>query len=173
MLYQDINTIIAKNDPEFSAAEAHGIAVGILCVNEATKAEFWLSELVQETGEFDFDDRSDLEDLFEETRALLVSDEFVFIPLLPDEKAHLSEQVVALRFWCQGFLYGFGSSTRSSDWSEDIKELVKDISEFTKLDSDAEGEEAENDFMEVTEYLRAAVIYLRTELNSANNVIAH
>ena len=50
---------------------------------------------------------------------------------------------------------------------------MKDIAEFTKLDTESEDEEAENDFMELTEYLRAAVIFLRTELNSADNRTVH
>jgi uncharacterized protein YgfB (UPF0149 family) len=170
MLYQDINTIIAKNDAGLSAAESHGMAVGMLCVNKRTKPGFWLRELLQDAGESNVEDRAILENLFEETRSLLNSDEFTFELLLPDEDASLGERVDALRVWCQGFLFGLGSTSSSSgsasNWPEDIREAVKDIAEFTKLETDGEGEEAENDFMEITEYLRAAVIFLRTGLNS-------
>ena len=173
MLYRDINAIITNIDADLSAAESHGMAAGMLCVNDRTEPGFWLRELVQDAGEFNDEDKSILQGLFEETKCLLASDEFAFELLLPDEETPLSEQVEALRQWCQGFLFGIGSTTPTSGWPEDSREVVKDIAEFTKLDTDAEGEEAENDFMEITEYLRAAVIFLRTGLNSGYNGTTH
>jgi uncharacterized protein len=97
--------------------------------------------------------------------------------LLPGEDARLSEQVEALQQWCQGFLFGLGTSSSTSEtaanWPDEIREIVKDITEFTKLDTDVEGEEAENDFMEITEYLRAAVVFVHTELNSGDDRTVH
>jgi hypothetical protein len=175
--YQDINTIVANNDAELSAAEAHGMAAGMLCVNDRTELRFWLQELLKDTDEISDEGRSILENLFEDTRNLLASDEFAFELLLPDDDFPLGEQVEALRKWCQGFLFGIGSTSSTSgsaeNWSEEIREVVKDIAEFTKLDTESEDEEAENDFTELTEYLRAAVIFLRTELNSADNRTVH
>lgn len=177
MLYQDINTLVEKNDAELSAAEAHGMATGMLCVNNRTEIEFWLRELLKDADAVNTDDRTILGNLFEKTKNLLVSDEFAFELLLPDEDSPLSEQVEALRKWCQGFLFGIGSTSSTSDstssWPEEIREVVKDIAEFTKLDPETEDEEAENDFMELTEYLRAAVIFLRTELSSDDNRTVH
>ena len=173
MFYQDLNTIIVNIDPDLSAAEAHGMAAGMLCVNGRTEANFWLHELFQGVEDFNNDDRAILQDLFEATKRLLASDEFTFGLLLPEENGPLSEQLEALRQWCKGFLYGIGSTAPTQDWSEDSREIVKDIAEFIKLDTDAEGEEAENDFMEITEYLRASVMFLRTELNSVYNGTVH
>lgn len=153
------------------------MAVGMLCANVRTKPEFWIQELLQDAGEPNIEERAILANLFEETRLLLNGDDFTFELLLPDEDAPLSEQVDALREWCQGFLFGLGSTSSTSDpasnWPEDIREVVKDIAEFTRLETDVEGEEAESDFMELTEYLRAAVIFLRTGLNSAYDGLIH
>ena len=177
MFYQDINTIITKIDATLSAAESHGMAVGMLCVNNRTEPGFWLGELLQQGGGFNIEDEAILENLFGETRSLLASDEFTFDLLLPGEDARLSEQVEALRQWCQGFLFGLGTTSSTSEaaanWSDEIREIMKDITEFTKLDTDVEGEEAENDFMEITEYLRAAVIFVRAELNAVDDRIVH
>jgi uncharacterized protein len=177
MQYQDIDTIVAKNDAELSAAEAHGMATGMLCVNDRTELRFWLQELLKDADFISDEDRSVLEELFEDTRNLLAGDEFDFELLLPDDDFPLNEQVDALRKWSQGFLFGLGTTASTADstpnWSEEIREVVKDITEITKLDADAEDDEAENDFMEITEYLRAAVIFLRTELNSADNRTVH
>ena len=177
MFYHDINTIITKIDATLSAAESHGMAVGMLCVNNRTEPGFWLGELLQEGGGFNIEDEAILENLFGETRSLLASDEFTFDLLLPGEDARLSEQVEALRQWCQGFLFGLGTTSSTSEtaanWSDEIREIMKDITEFTKLDTDVEGEEAENDFMEITEYLRAAVIFVQAELNAVDDRIVH
>ncbi len=173
MIYQDINAIFAAADGDLSAAESHGIATGILCVNGNTESGSWLQEIQQDSGEFSADDLVILENLFEDTRNLLISDEFTFQPLLPDELAPLGEQIDALRDWCQGFLYGIGTASPTTHWPNEIHEIVKDITEFTKLQSNAENEDAENDLMELTEYLRAAVIFLHTELNSADNRTVH
>jgi uncharacterized protein len=173
MIYQDINAIFAKTNGDFSAAESHGIATGILCVNAHTEPEYWLQELEQDSGDFTADDLAILESLFEETRNTLVSDEFTFQPLLPNESAPIDEQVEALRNWCQGFLYGIGFASPTADWPKEIHEVVKDITEFTKLDPGKEDEDAESDMMELTEYLRAAVIFLHTELNSTDKRNVH
>ncbi|NOU22358.1 MAG: UPF0149 family protein [Methyloglobulus sp.] len=177
MHYQHIDTIVANHDAELSAAEAHGMAAGMLCVNDRTELRFWLQELLNDADAINDEDRSILENLFEDTRSLLASDEFVFGLLLPADDYPLGEQVEALRKWCQGFLFGLGSTSSTSgstpNWPEEIREVVKDITEFTKLDTEPEDEEAENDFMELTEYLRAAVIFLRSELNSADNRTVH
>jgi uncharacterized protein len=177
MLYQDINTIITKLDPELSASESHGMAAGMLCVDSRTEPGFWLGELLHEGSDPEFDDNAILHDWFEEARGQMAIDSFDFELLLPDEDAPLSERLEALRQWCQGFLYGLGATTSIADssgqWPDEIREIVKDITEFTKLDSAAEGEDAENDFMEINEYLRAAVIYLRSELNTPENRTVH
>ncbi len=166
MRYQEIDSITKKLEACLCAAETQGIATGILCGNDRTETEFWLSQLLQDqdVDEVELEDKIALEQLFENTRRSLVGDDFSYELLLPNEEVPLSKQADALRNWCQGFLFGIGSIQPTSDWSAESREIVKDIAEFTKLDANAEGEEAETDFMEITEYLRAAVMYLRTEL---------
>jgi len=166
MLYQDIDLITCQFNNPLSASESHGMATGMLCVNVHTQSDFWLREILQDNDEINQTDRKLLEQLFEDTRSKLDSDEFTFTLLLPDEDMPLHERLEALRTWCQGFLYGIGSIPHSSELTEDSRETMKDIAEFTKLDSDAEGEEAENEYMEISEFLRAAVLFMRTELTS-------
>jgi uncharacterized protein YgfB (UPF0149 family) len=60
------------------------------------------------------------------------------------------------------------SGGAASNWSKEAREILKDIAEFTKLDVDAKGEEDEQAFMEITEYLRSAVLLLRDELGSSS-----
>ncbi len=173
MRYQQIDSITQKLNARLCAAEAHGIATGLLCGNLHTGTEFWLGQIVQEVDDVEVDDKIILEQFFDQTRSSLIDDDYTYELLLPDESFPLGEQAEALRQWCQGFLFGIGSVPTRSDWQSESREILKDITEFTKLDADIEGEEAENDFVEITEYLRAAVLYLVTELNSGQNDSVH
>ena len=168
MSYNACNAIIIQSDAELSAAEAHGMATGMLCVNEQTDSASWLTELFQNSNAVLDENEYVLVRLFEETRRLLGSDEFDFDLFLPDDDALLIEQVDALRNWCRGFLLGVSSGGATSNWSKEAREILKDIAEFTKLDVDAKGEENEQAFMEITEYLRSAVLLLRDELSSSS-----
>ncbi len=165
MSYQVINKIVVQSDAELTAAQAHGMATGMLCANDSAQSAEWLSELFRHAQPPADENRTALTHLFEETQSLLNSDDFEFDLLLPGDDALLSEQLEALTHWCRGFLLGVGFSQNAADWSRDVSDILKDIIEFTKLDTEAEGEEDENDFMEITEYMRSAVLLLRSELN--------
>jgi len=165
MTYQIINEIVVQNDADLSAGYAHGMATGMLCANEQAQSEEWLAELFRHGTPPNDEDRAALMHLFDDTRSLLASDDFEFDLFLPDDDVLLSAQVEALTYWCQGLLLGVGFTHATSDLSKEAREILKDIIEFTKLDTEAEGEEDESDFMEVTEYIRSAVLLLRSELN--------
>jgi uncharacterized protein YgfB (UPF0149 family) len=168
MAYKACNAIIVQSDAELSAAEAHGMATGMLCVNEQTESASWLAELLHNSHSVIDENKYMLVRLFEETRRLLASDEFEFDLFLPEDDASLVEQVEALKSWCRGVLFGVGSGTSASNWPKNAREILKDIAEFTKLDDYAEGEEDERAFMEITEYLRSAVLLLRDELGNSS-----
>lgn len=172
MPYQVINSIVLQSDARLSAAEAHGMASGLLCVNEHAESDQWLNELLSNALPITDDQQDCLVNLFEETRRLLTSDEFEFDLFLPDDDTPLNEQIDALKNWCIGFLAGVGFANPTSNWPGDAGEIVKDIIEFTKLESeDVSNEDDENAFVEVTEYLRSAVLLLRDELNTSNNTL--
>jgi uncharacterized protein YgfB (UPF0149 family) len=165
MTYSTINAVIIRSDAELSAAQAHGMATGMLCANDRAQSAEWLTELFLHAAPVADEDRITLVHLFEDTQDLLTSDDFEFDLLLPDDEAMLSEQVEALTEWCRGFLLGVGFTYTASDLSREATEILKDIAEFTKLDTEAEGEEDESDFMEITEYMRSAILLLRSEFN--------
>ena len=168
MSYSEVNSIILHKDAADSAAEVHGIASAMLCLDQNTEASDWMAEAINKDADLLEDDKLILFNLFEQTKALMESDEFVFDLFLPDEDESLRLRCTALMQWCQGFLFGLGRVETSSQWPGDIDEILKDIVEFTKLDADiAEGDddEAESGLMEVQEYLRASVMLIRSELN--------
>ena len=176
MIYQTIERVLRDKGADVTAAEAHGMATGMLCVDARADQANWLTGLFGD----DFDrsgseDEAMLTGLFEQTRALLLDDEYSFDLLLPDDET-LSEQVDAIRDWCQGFLYGLGYSRSTSNWSGDAGEILKDIVEITKIEISAEDEDSEEDreaFAEIQEYLRVAVQLIRNEFNGNTGGTAH
>lgn len=163
-----IDAILVQYDAELTAAEAHGMASGLLAVNGKFSNESWLNELLQNTQPVNNEHKVELLGLFDGTQDVLLDDEFEFELILPeDDESNLIERVDALRQWCKGFLFGIGFANKATKFSQQTQEILKDVAEITKLDADIEleDEEAENDFMELTEYLRAAVLALRDEFS--------
>ncbi|MEN9597054.1 MAG: hypothetical protein RL236_1488 [Pseudomonadota bacterium] len=163
-----IDAILVQYDAELTAAEAHGMASGLLAVNGKFSNESWLNELLQNTQPVNNEHKVELLGLFDDTQDVLLDDEFEFELFLPeDDESNLIERVDALRQWCKGFLFGIGFANKATKFSQQTQEILKDVAEITKLDADIEleDEEAENDFMELTEYLRAAVLALRDEFS--------
>lgn len=178
MSYSDLNSIILQKDAADSAAEVHGIAVAMLCLNANTEAGDWINEAFAEEFAMVQEDKIELLSLFEQTRELMQSDEFVFDLFLPDEDEALGLRCTALKQWCEGFLFGMGRVQTSSEWPGEVDEILKDIVEFTRMDVDIDDDDdaagqAENDLIEIQEYLRAAVMLIRSELNPSvgNNTV--
>ena len=166
MVYQIVSTIFEQHDADLGAAEAHGIATGMLCVDIRSEVANWMNELIEDEVSLMYEDKTILLELFEQTRKLLDAEDeqFEFDLFLPGDDAGLSEQVEALRCWCQGFLFGVGFAKSTADWPGDCGEIMRDIVEFTKLESEISGEEDENALMEIHEYLRSAVLIVRDRL---------
>ena len=166
MAYQTVNAAIIQLEPQLTAAEAHGMATGILCVNSKALASYWLDELFGDTASENYPPI--LLGLFTQTQQLLAEDDYDFTLFLPDDEQPLNYRVAALRDWCQGFLFGVGTANLVAGYSEDTREILKDVVEITKLDNDdaADAEENEQAFMEITEYLKAAVLLLRDNFAS-------
>jgi yecA family protein len=167
MVYKLIEKIFSKSQADFSAAEAHGMASGLLCADNRMAGARWLAHLFDNTVPDSEEGKNLLLRLFEETRRLLTSNGFEFELLLPEKEAPLKERVEALKLWCQGFLFGVGAASPipESEWPEDVREIIRDITEFTKLETQAGGEEDESAFMEITEYLRSVVVLLHDDLH--------
>ncbi|MCK5353874.1 MAG: UPF0149 family protein [Methyloprofundus sp.] len=170
MSYSVLNSIILQKQAADSAAEVHGIAVAMLCLDPKTEAGSWLSEAISSEADLLEDDKLSLINLFEQSKELMESDEFVFDLFLPDEQEPLNQRCLAIVQWCQGYLFGMGRIETNTSWPSEVEEILKDIVEFTKLDTstDDDDEEAESAIMEIQEYLRASVMLIRSELNDTD-----
>ncbi len=164
-MYQVVNAILENHNADMGASEAHGIAVGMLCVDTQVDAANWINELFTDADDLFQEDLAVLQELFQHSRELLdpESGEFNFDLLLPDDDFPLHEQAEALSSWCQGFLFGVGYVQTDAEWPGDSAEVMRDMIELTKIDTDVSGEEDEQALIEIQEYIRAAVMTVRDQ----------
>lgn len=176
MAYQVISEIFQQYDGGTSAAEAHGMATAMLCVDARADANGWLDELFNDDVGLLEENKAALVALFERTRLLLNPDEteFAFDLLFP-ENDDLQEHLLALSDWCLGFLWGIGYSHSAANWSGETNGILKDMVEITKLEHNVEedNDEDEEAFMQLHQYLRAAVLIIRDELMQNNSIATH
>jgi uncharacterized protein len=170
--FNAVDLVLRTAQAPLSAAEAHGCLCGAMCTMPVFPAAAWIAELLPEDeAEAALQAEPPLQRLYADTQQSLESDDLDFAPLLPDDEVAMSARIAALAQWAQGFLYGFGLGAPASAHSElpgDIPEVLKDISEIARADDvPGEKEEAlEQAYMELVEYLRAAVQLLYAELGA-------
>jgi uncharacterized protein YgfB (UPF0149 family) len=78
--------------------------------------------------------------------------------------------------WCQGFLYGLGSSELFSNLEiqKNISEALDDLASISNVqvsDDQYEGDETDNEanYIEIVEYIKIAVLTIFTELKAKND----
>lgn len=177
MTYSLIDSILQTNNSTINVAEAHGIACALLVVDLNANFSQWLAEIFTAEQKLLSNEQEILFNLFEHTRILIDPSEsgFEFDLLLPNTNDDLIEQAQALKMWCQGFIWGIGTANKSQDLDKipAIREILQDIIQFSQLDlkSIDSDDASEDDFMQIHEYLRAAVLILQAELASQTSKI--
>jgi len=168
--FDSVQTALEKLGTNVDAAETHGTLCGLL-LDKADMAT-WLKHTLD-----DLPDKGDvlateavvlLKQLFEESREALNTDDMSFELLLPDESDDFGVRLLALSSWCQGFLYAIGvTGLGKNDALDDLsQECLSDLLEISKLDhKEAEGEEAEQQFIEIVEHIRMSVLMLNEAAN--------
>lgn len=152
-----------------SPAETQGMVCGILAANAEPVLEKWASELLataEEKAKLSAV-RQVLEQLQTQAVEQIDEDDLGLQLMLPGDDAPVKDRSLALRDWCQGFLYGFGRSGRSSiaDLSAEAQEALHDFGEIAQLDTSGsdDDESAEQSLMELEEYVRMIALMIRTE----------
>jgi len=166
--YEAVDEAVLDSDAVASAAELHGVLAGMLCVDPGLDCGQWLLRVFGESQDgLDDGGLSILRELYGVTRGLLGAVDFSFQLLLPDDDVALAERVSALSGWCQGFLYGIGSSGPGADWSGDSGEVLRDLADISRLDANVSGEEDEVAYAEVSEFVRVGVQIIRGEMQAS------
>ena len=111
--------------------------------------------------------RALLDRLFASVFAETASSNEGFSLFLPEDLVVDAQRLVAVRDWCQGFLYGIGLGGDAviKQASPQMRDLLRDITEITRLATDDVDNSSENQsaLIEIEEYLRVGVLLLREE----------
>lgn len=148
-------------------AEAHGTLAGSLCTTVGYRLEDWLGEILPEARVSLMPPR-ELSDLFGETAGSLAGSEMALELMLPGDDRPLGERAEALGAWCQGFLYGLGSSP-ISDFERlpgPVGEVVRDLVQITQVgvEPDEADEAGESAYAELVEFVRVGAQLVFEEL---------
>ena len=170
MTHPELRASLARVNLTVYASEAHGWLTGALCARTGYAASDWLAELTTDSGGAPEPDPA-LAGMPAETLAALLSDEFTFAPLIPDEEAPLADRVAALAAWAGGFLYGVGTgaSEQSIAGAGDVAEFLHDLAEIARAELEPGGDDdaGEGDFTELVEFVRAGAQLTFDELAGA------
>jgi len=167
--YSTVESALGRVGADLSPAEGHGLLCAILCVDPAAPDDRWLDEVLPESEASNWlaeETRGLLVDVREATGAQLAGAESDLRLLLPADDAPLALRTEALGQWCSAFLYGLGLAGVHGEalGSDDLREVLGDLSDVSRLEADGTGEEDERAYVEVSEFVRVAVMLVYEEL---------
>ena len=156
-----------SGDGPATVAELQGALCGLLCMDSMADRTSWYTKLFEDFNPGE-EEKLDLTHLFDETIQSLNSLDFDFQMELPDDDAPLSSRLSALADWCQGLVYGLGSSgmTNETDLSDDCQEYVTDVIKISQVSFEdvEDSQEEQTNYEELVEYLRMGLFLLYGEL---------
>jgi uncharacterized protein YgfB (UPF0149 family) len=163
----DLTALALDAAYEVSVAELHGTICGVAaCGGE----EFPLQEFVDLIGVDLLTDEASVSRLVNASIDELFSEDFRFMPLLPEDDEPLVQRLEALGQWCVGFLAGLGAGIAAGgmgeleDLSEDGREILEDFAAIANIDANsgdaAFAEQAEADFIELREFVKVGALLI-------------
>ena len=164
--FDELQRVLVQTHALTDAAEAHGTLVGALCSMDCSLDD-WLAEILPE-GRAEGLAAAQLRAVFDNTCGSLGDIASSFGPLLPPDEAPIADRTAALGEWCQGFLHGLGSGVlpEARDMDGNAAEVLRDLTEITRVDVDPEedGERNEAAYAELVEFVRVGVQLVFEEL---------
>ncbi|HXK55997.1 MAG: UPF0149 family protein [Gammaproteobacteria bacterium] len=170
--HEEVERRLASADLELSGAEVHGLLCGLLCGTAADAAERWFAELFPQAEAGDLlreECQHTLRRLYERTLASIADPGMGFELLLPSDRKPIRLRASGVRDWCEGFLYGLGLAGAADEnaFAQSTRESLIDIGEIARMNIDdlSDGDEEEEEaLMQVTEFLRVAVLLTYDDL---------
>jgi uncharacterized protein YgfB (UPF0149 family) len=171
-MYADVLELLPGESGVELPAELHGLVCGAITAGFVLDEGRW-HELTQLAGvELGAEDSPAVLLALLRGSQSMDADDFGFEPLLPDDDVPLTERLQALSAWCDGYLLAFGvANPDSSLLSEDASGALEDLVEVAQVDSDVSrgDEEAEWQYAEVREFVKAAALLIREELRESED----
>jgi len=171
---EQLDLALERLQAGMGAAECHGTIVGLICARGAVEPDACQREVApvaeEEAGDvLAAESRRLLSALCAESSRQLGDAVLDFHLVLPDDTAPLDDRIEALGEWCQGFLLGLslGGIESADRLPEDSAEAMRDIVEIAQVGESehGEGEEDEQAYVELVEYVRTAVLLANEELH--------
>jgi uncharacterized protein len=168
--YDEISAELGAVHAGMRASECHGFLCGHFCSSNSLLSDSWQEHLLAGIDEtVDVKDCLDmLEQLANQVKVEILSEDISFELLLPADTAAISLRSTALAEWCAGFAsgLGLGGMENKQELNPDCDEFVKDIVSISRMDTIVEeGEESEAALFEIVEYIRVGTIMLHQELH--------
>lgn len=154
-----------------SASEAHGLLCALFSFGAEVKFTAWSDSLMNkpiEDGDLVTSSAlKTMKKLYDYTKSQLNEKGLSFDLFIPADNEPLSYRAEALTYWIRGFLSGvglFGLDFESSK-DQEIKEAISDLMKISYMDYEAldEDEGCEEDFFELVEYIKVAVLLINSE----------
>jgi yecA family protein len=168
--YARLGKLLDVMGSDIGASELHGVISGLICAGTAEACVDWISALFESWPDEDLlaqETKQMIGQLYYASRHQITNEEFLFMPLLPEDSLPMSQRAKALSEWCEGYLYGLGlAGVTEQQLSGDAKEALQDISHFTRLDyAELEsGEATEVAYMELQEFIKVVTLLMWGEL---------
>ncbi len=173
--YDQVKRLLSESRAVTEPAEAHGTLAGALCATGAYRLEDWLAEILPD-GAAPGVAAAQLREVYHETRAALTGTHMQFELLMPDDEQPIELRTEALSLWCNGFVYGLGTSGAPDpeQLPGDAGEIVRDLAQIMRAGVDErEGLEAnEAALAELVEFVRVGVQVVFEELGALRHPAA-
>ncbi|APC97610.1 UPF0149 family protein [Francisella frigiditurris] len=169
--YSDVTEALRVMQALTNSSEAHGLLCALFSFGADVKFTAWADSLMTKSIE-DGDvvatsAISVMKKLYDYTKEQFDEKGLSFDLFIPEDTEILSYRAEALTYWIKGFLSGvglFGLDYENSN-SKEVKEAIRDLMQISYMDYEAldDGDASEEDFMELVEYTKVAVLLIDSE----------
>lgn len=168
--YAHLNDQVTQAELDFTAPEIHGIACGMICGGVVDLHKHWKDILysgLDAKSPAVISVQKALLAVLENTEAQIIKQEMNLTLLLPDDEADTTSKAIAIRDWCQGFLYGFGLAGPQTKelFSDDAGEALQDFTDISNLQLDSlDDEDIDDALAELEEFLWVAALLIHQDV---------
>ncbi|MBK1693498.1 hypothetical protein CKO09_01920 [Chromatium weissei] len=161
--------MLALSPLDPSPSEAQGMLCGLMCGGAPDPLTTWLTQLLPAnttTATPIAHYHAALFPLAQTLRDALTDTELRFELGLPNDDHSLQERATALYDWVRGFLFAVGIlGVAERDLPEQMREILRDFTELTRIDLDALDDDEENELAlaDVIEFVRVAALLIYDE----------
>ena len=168
----DLYALALNAARELTPAELHGAVCGLtVCSPDG----FPLESLLELVGVDAVTDEFSVESFVSGSIEALMALDMSFAPLLPDDSAEIGDRIAGLADWCAAFLTGLAAGlvhievNSLEELPKEAKEIIGDLRAITDVDQAASQDaalDAEEDLMQLQEFVKVAVLLIMSLLNT-------